>query len=449
MIPGEGRFDRRAFLGGACSIAVAGGDLPLLAADASGGDKFDFDTPYNRFGTDCVKWDAQVRRYGKDSIVAGMGISDTDFRTCPAITKALAERLKHENWGYLDMPKSFLEAIIGWNKRRYGIDIHPDRMLLSTGVHPSIVSALRAFSPPGSKVLLLTPAYDGFFGDIAAAGCKPEECPLKRVGGRYQIDLETLDRHITRDTNSLILCNPNNPTGNVWAPEDLTAVGELCTKRRVVVLVDEIHCDFVTKGQKYTPYCLLSNREVVMNSVTFKSASKSFSLSAMKCGWMYSDNPDYLARIASTGHSGDINTLGVVAARAALTEGEDWLNQLVGYIDGNHDFVESFLRKNVPLIQYAKAQGTYLAWLDVSGVVAKIGAKQQAAEANRGRAAAARTVTAEMIVQDYLVKEAKVQINAGSAYGLSAEGHMRMNIGTSRRTLEVALTNVASALRRA
>jgi cysteine-S-conjugate beta-lyase len=429
------------------NIALAGVNLPLLAAAASSGEAYDFDTPYNRFGTDCVKWDAQVRRYGKDSIVAGMGISDTDFRTAPAITKALAERLKHENWGYLDMPQSFLDAIIGWNKRRYGIEIHPDRMLLSTGVHPSILSALRAFSPPGSKVLVLTPTYDGFFGDIAAAGCKREESPLKLVGGRYQIDLEELDRHISRDTNSLILCNPNNPTGNVWSPEELTAVGELCTKRRVVVLVDEIHCDFVTRGQKYTPYCLLSNRDVVMNSVTFKSASKSFSLSAMKCGWMYSDNADYIARIAATGHSGDINTLGVIAARAGLSEGEDWLNHLVTYIDGNHDFVVDFVRENIPLIRYEKAQGTYLAWLDVSEVVDKIGAKERAREASSTRGPAARTVTPEMIVQDFLVKEAKVQINAGSAYGSGGEGRMRMNIATSRRTLELALTNLANALR--
>ena len=138
-----------------------------------------------------------------------------------------------------------------------------------------------------------------------------------------------------------------------------------------------------------------------------------------------------------------------MAARAALVEGEDWLNQLVAYIDGNHDFVESFLRENVPLIRYAKAQGTYLAWLDVSALVDRIGAKEQAAEANRGRPAAARPVTAEMIVQDYLVKEAKVQINAGTSYGLGGEGHMRMNIGTSRRTLELALASVANALRRA
>jgi cysteine-S-conjugate beta-lyase len=449
MSPGKSGFHRRALLGSAWSLALTRANLPLLAAAASGSEKFDFDTPYNRFGTDSTKWDGQIRRYGKDSIVAGMGISDTDFRTAPAITRALAERVRHENWGYLDMPQSFLEAIVAWNRRRYGVEIHRDRMLLSTGVHPSIVSALRAFSPPGSKVLLLTPTYDGFFGDIAAAGCKPEECPLKLAGGRYQIDLETLDRHISRDTNSLILCNPNNPTGNVWSAGDLTAVGELCTRRRVVVLVDEIHCDFVTGGNKYTPYCLLGNRDVVMNSVTFKSASKAFSLSAMKCGWMYSDNADYLARIAATGHSGDINTLGVIAARAAYTEGEEYLNQLVPYIDGNHDFLESFLRRTVPLIRYAKAQGTYLAWLDVSGVVARIGAKEKAAEANRGRAATARPVTAEMIVQDYLVKEARVQINAGTNYGLAGEGHMRMNIGTSRQTLELALTNIASALGRA
>jgi cystathionine beta-lyase len=181
-----------------------------------------------------------------------------------------------------------------------------------------------------------------------------------------------------------------------------------------------------------------------MNSVTFKSASKSFSLSAMKCGWMFSDNADYIARIAATGHSGDINTLGVIAAGAAYAEGENWLDQLVAYIDGNHDFVETCLRENVPLIKYAKAQGTYLTWLDVSAVVAKIGAKEQAAEANRGRAAAARPVTAEMIVQDF-PEGGQVQINAGTSHGRWGRPGMRMNIATSRRTLEVALMNVASA----
>jgi cystathionine beta-lyase len=445
-LAGKARLDRRAFFKSSSLAALAAAPGPLHAAEA--GRKFDFDTPYNRVGTNSIKWDAQLRNFGAGSLVAGMGISDTDFRTAPVITEALNQRVKHENWGYLDMPRSFPETIISWNKRRYGIEIHPDRMLLSTGVHPSIISALRAFSPRGSKVLMLTPAYDGFFGDITAAGCVAEQCPMKLVDNRYQIDLEELDRHISADTKSLILCNPSNPTGNVWTAAELTAVGELCTRRGVVVLVDEIHCDFVTPGHKYTPYCLLPNREVVMNSVTFKSASKAFSLSALKCGWMYSDNASYIARIAATGHSGDINTLGVVATQAAYTGGEPWLAELVAYIDANHDFTEKYLREKAPLIRYTKAQGTYLAWLDVNPLIAKLGAVEKAAAATRQRPAGARPVTASMLVQEFLVKQAKVQINPGSAYGFVGEGRMRMNLATSRKTLALALDNIAGALRR-
>jgi cysteine-S-conjugate beta-lyase len=351
-----GTMDRRLFLGGTGGVLLAQGQ----------GSGVDFDTPYSRFGTDSTKWDAQEKRYGKGAILAGMGISDTDFRTAPVITRALKKRLEHENWGYLDMPQSFIEAIVGYNRRRYGIEIPRENLVLSTGVHPSIVSAIRAFSPAGGKVILLTPTYDGFFGDITAAGCVAEECPMAVARGRFEIDLERLDRQITAETRSLILCNPNNPTGNVWTAKELTALGELCTRRGVVVLVDEIHCDFVMGGRKYQPYSLLENREVVMNSVTFKSASKSFSLSAMKCGWMYSENGAYMDRIRATGHSGDINTLGVVAAQAALNEGEAWLGELVRYIDGNHEFVARYVKAKLPEIQYEKAEGTYLAWIDVS-----------------------------------------------------------------------------------
>ena len=151
------------------------------------------------------------------------------------------------------------------------------------------------------------------------------------------------------------------------------------------------------------------------NSITFKSASKSFSLSAMKCGWMFSENPDYIAKVLASGHSQDFNTLGMIASLAAYNGGEEWLNQLVEYIDGNHDFLQSYLRTNMPLITVAKAQGTYLAWLDVSKVVDKIGAKEQAAEANRNRAAGLKPVTPEMMVERFFVKNAKVQINPGPA----------------------------------
>ena len=445
-------LNRRAFLRSAPITALLGavGTGSSRAADAPGtaAGKYDFDTPYDRVGTDCVKWDQQIRLFGRENIAVAMGIADMDFRCAPVITKALTERMQHENWGYLDVPRSFVDAIVNWNKRRYDIIINPDLLLLATGVHPAIISALRTFSPPGSKVLLLTPAYDGFYGDISHVGCKPEECLMKIVNGRYAIDFEDLERHISHDTNTLILCNPHNPTGNCWSREDLTTVGEICTRRRVVVLADEIHCDFVTKGNQYTPFSTLDNRDIVMNSITFKSASKSFGLSALKCAWMFSDNADYINRVRAN-HRQDFNTLGMIAARAALTEGTDWLDQLVSYIDANHDFVESFVNANLPLIKVVKPQGTYLNWLDVSRVAEKIGAQEQAAEANKQQDPSKKPITAEVMVQRHLIMNARVQLNPGSNYGYGGTGRMRMNIATSRKTLELALTNLAKALPRA
>ena len=282
-------------VGSGTSVATAAAGLAVAASNA----KFDFDTPYNRFGTDSTKYDQQARVYGKENIQVGMGIADMDFRAAPSITKALTERLQHENWGYLDMGgpamKSFTEGIVSWNKRRYGVDINPDLMVITTGVHPGLIAALKTFSPPGSKVILQTPTYNGFYSDLTAAGTIEEANPLKLVNGRYSMDFEDLERRISHDTNSLILCNPQNPTGNCWSKEDLLRLGEICTRRRVVVLADEIHCDFVTKGNKYTPYASIGNKEIVNNSLTFKAASKSFGLAAMKCAWFYSDNADYVA----------------------------------------------------------------------------------------------------------------------------------------------------------
>jgi cystathionine beta-lyase len=443
--------NRRSFLRNAGLTALvgavgSGSSAATLAAGAAAapGDRFDFDTPYNRIGTDSTKWDAQIRNFNLDTLVAGMGTADMDFRVAPAISKALADRIQHENWGYLDIPKSFVEGIVGWNKRRYGITVNPDSVLITTGVHPALIAAMRAFSPPGTKVLLLTPTYNGFYGDIRFVGCQPEECEMKAVNGRYSINFEDFERRISHNTNTFILCNPQNPTGNVWTREDLTRLGEICLRRRVVVLADEIHCDFVSKATTYTPFASLDNRDIVMNSITFKAASKSFGLAAMKCAWCFSDNADYMSRVRAANRT-DLTTLGMIASKAAYAGGEDWLNQCVSYIEGNQDFVESYVRANIPLIKAVKAQGTYLSWLDVRAVIDKIGAKEAAAEASRQ---AGRPVTPETIVERFLVKNAKVHMTQGASYGKGGEGHMRMNIGTSRKTLEAALSGMAAALRK-
>ena len=446
-------LDRRAFLKSAGMTALAGAAGPASSAEAavargttqSSGGRFDFDTIYDRIGTDCSKWDRQIAVYGRDKIEVPMGTADQDFRIAPVITRALQERIEHENHGYLTIPASYVESIVNWNKRRHGFEIDPDLLLHSAGVHPAIISTLRAFCPPGSKVLVQAPVYNGFYTDIRVVGCEASESPMTLVNGRYAMDFDDLERRIDHDTHALILCNPQNPTGNVWSREDLMRLGDICTRRRVVVLSDEIHCDFVSRGATYTPYATLEDEAIVRNSITYKSASKSFNLSGMKVAYMFSSNPDYIARIKGTGqHRQGINTLGVIAAQAAYDHAEEWQNQLVDYLDGTLDYVESFVNSSMPFVKVVKPQGTYLAWLDVSEVVDRIGAKRTAAEAS----AREGQVTPETIVQRYLVEHAHVLLNTGSSYGFGGAGHMRMNTATSRKLVELALTNMARALGR-
>src|SRR3954467_6911840 len=449
-------FGRRSFLKNAGLTALAGAvgggssvaSVAASAAIAASTGKFDFDTPYNRFGTDSVKYDQQIRVFGKDSVQVGMGIADMDFRVAPAITKGLTARLQHENWGYLDMPKAFPDGIIAWNKKRYGVDIPPDNLVITTGVHPGLIAALRAFAPPGSKVILQTPTYNGFYGDLTATGTLEQANPLKYTNGRYSMDFEDLERKITQDTNVLILCNPQNPTGNAWSKEDLLKLGEICLRRRVIVLADEIHCDFATKGNKYTPFASIGNKAIVDNSLTFKAASKSFGLAAMKCAWFFSTNAELVAR-AKVNNRADLTTLGMIASQSAYSGGEEWLNECVDYIDGNHDFAQQYITANIPMIKVGqKAQGTYLLWLDVSAIADRINAKALAADANKSLKPGMKPLTPEQMVERHLVKVAKVHLNAGSSYGSGGENHMRMNIATSRKTLELALSNLATALRK-
>ena len=453
-------LNRRAFIRNAgltaLAGAAAGASNPLRAAESvtefqsPTNGKFDFDTVYSRFGTDSTKFDQQIRVYGKDSVQVGMGIADIDFKAAPSITRAINERVKHENWGYLDMgvwtPK-VTEAVAAWNKRRYGVTIEPSTMQISAGVHPALIAALKAFSPPGSKVLLTTPTYNGFYSDLRESQTIAEESPMKFVNGKFQIDFDDFERRISIDTHSFILCNPQNPTGNCWSADDLLRIGEICLKHRVVVLADEIHCDWVGKGQKYTPFASLSNTAVVDNSLTFKAASKSFGLAAHKVAWFYSTNPTLMARVDPY-HRADLNTLGMVANLAAVAEGEEWLRQANEYVDANHELVVNFVNeKMAPMIKVHRAEGTYLTWLDITGIAEKINSKKLADDYNRTKPANMPSLTPEQMVERYFVKTAKVHLNQGASYGKGGANHMRMNIGTSRKLVELALNNLAAACR--
>ena len=465
-------FLRNAGLGGgvlalgplAASIAAS---APAAAAPMSG--KFDFDTPYNRIGTDSVKWDMPVRVNHMNRIIAGMTTADMDFKCAPSITAALKKRMEHENWGYVDMaspgPTAFNIGIIAWIDRRYGIkNINPEQMGITTGVHAGIIASMRALCPPGSKVLMATPIYSGFYGDVRFTNTVAEESLMKYVNGRYEMDWADFERRMTPDVKVSILCNPQNPVGRAWTKEELTRYGDLCLKHNIVVLSDEIHCDFVSKGQKYVPFANLDDKKVVANSITFKSGSKSFSLSGQMCAWYFSTNPEVFARTSFENHP-DLNVLGMVAEQAAYSGGEEWLDQLVGYIDGNLDFAHDYIKTNIPLIKVGnKPEGTYLQWIDVTAIADKIGAKKMADDANQqakeaagkmgtdysGRAemTAVRVQTPDDLGQHWMAKNAFVQLNAGTSYGLGGANHMRMNIATSRKTLKAALDSMAAATKK-
>ncbi len=453
-------LNRRSFLRNAGLTALAGAAVsrsnPLMAAagsafQAPANGKYDFDTIYNRFGSHSTKFDQQIRVYGKGSVEVGMGIADIDFKAAPFITDALNARMKHENWGYLDMGEAtpmMTEAVAAWNKKHYGIDIDPSTIVLSAGVHPGLIAALLTFSPKGSKVLLQTPTYNGFYSDLNFTQTKSEDVPLKFVNGQFAMDFEEFERRISIDTHTFILCNPQNPTGNCWSAADLTRIGEICLRHRVIVLADEIHCDWVGKGQKYTPFASLPNKAIVNNSLTFKAASKSFGLAAHKLAWFHSTNPDLLARV-KVNHRADLNTMGIVANQAAITQGDEWLRQANEYVDGTHDMVVNYIHDKIPMIKTHRAQGTYLTWLDVTAVAEKINSKQLAADYNKSKPANMPALTPEQMVERFFVKNAKVHLNQGAGYGTGGANHMRMNIGTSRKLVETALNNMAAACKSA
>ncbi|MDE0004819.1 MAG: aminotransferase class I/II-fold pyridoxal phosphate-dependent enzyme [Rhodospirillaceae bacterium] len=441
-------LSRRAFLRRTGMTAVLGavGAKPSLTG-AQGlpasisRQTFDFDEIYDRRDSESIKWDRPIEGVEAE-IEVGMGIADMDFRAAPCITDALARRCEHENWGYLERPDSFTQAIVDWNQRRYGLEIDPGSIELTSGVHSGLIAALRTFSPPGSSVLMNTPTYDGFYNfELRYSRTVAEDSEMQIVDGRYQVDWDDFERRAGR-ANVFILCNPQNPTGNCWSEEDLLRMGEICLRHRVIVLADEVHCDFVTAGNRYTPFASLPDQEIVNNSLTFKGASKSFSLAAMKAAWYFSTNPDLLARVRSNTRV-DLSTLGMEANRAALIEGDDWLDQLLPYIDANHDFAERYLRENIPMIKFTKPQGTYLAWLDVSELAERIGARELAEEENR---TSETTVTPEQIMQRWFGSNARIYLNPGSAYGTGGAGHMRMNLATSRLLIRRALDNIAAAV---
>ena len=287
-----------------------------------------------------------------------------------------------------------------------------------------------------SRTLMVTPIYNGFYSMTSHTRSATVDSPMIFKNGRWEIDWQDLESKMTPDVNAMIVCNPQNPTGNAWTEAELLRLGRLCLEHQIVVLSDEIHSDFVRQGHNYVPFASLPDKEVVANSISFNAVSKTFNLAGMKTAYFHSTNPTLLGRIQQN-HRADLTILGVVANEAAYREGGEWFDQVMPYIDANHTFTEDYVTRNMPMVQYKRAEGTFLTFMDFSRVMRAINAEEMAKEKGYR--------SPERYFQDWLVEHSGVLLNPGDTYGAGGEGHMRMNIASARVVLEGALDAMAQA----
>lgn len=438
----KNKLDRRFFIKGAGAAALMGGaiTLPLNTTSAKGmghmnmSMAYDLNEEFNRIGSGDYKWDAIRKLARPHDLPFPMGVADMDFRTMPQVTAALQKRLNHHNWGYEAPPADYLDNIIAWNKKRYGQDVKRSTIRNCIGVLDGVISTLRAATTPGDKVILHTPNYSSFFHIITDGLCELAESDLIIKDGVYDFDYEDTEKLLKDGATAIILCNPQNPTGNCWTKEQLTKLGDLANEYGALVIADEIHCDFVNKHAKYVPYASIG-AAYAKNSVTYKSTSKSFNLAAHRTAYMFCEDEELMDRIVKQGSHYRVllNSLGIIASNAAYKHGATYMDDMQSYIDGNCHFLEKFCTEKLPLVDYKTQEGTYLAWLDCSGLAKKLGKPE--GDDRIGD-----------MMQKFFIEKAGVNINPGENYGRTGVGYMRMNLGTTHKKLHGALNAMEKAL---
>ena len=323
---------------------------------------FNFDYNPERRGTGSLKWDVEENELP-------MWVADMDFETAPVVKKAIEERAKHGIYAYTIVPDEWYSSIIGWWKRRYNFTIKKEWLQFCTGIVPAISCIVKRVTNLGDRVAVLTPAYNIFFNSIENAGRTVAECHLEYKDGKYSLDFKALEEVLSHPlTTMLIFCNPHNPTGNIWTKEEIAKVGKLCKKHGVVVISDEIHCNFVINGEKYIPFASVSE-ECADISITCISASKTFNIAGLQSAAVSIPNAHLREKVVRGLNSDEVaepNCFAIDSVIAAFNEGEEWLDGLNKYLAENRRYVYEYLSKNLPEVTAIKANATYLVWIDCS-----------------------------------------------------------------------------------
>ena len=384
--------------------------------------KYDFDKTIDRRATNSYKWDSAPEG------VLPMWVADMDFRTASAIIDALQKRVAHGIFGYTRVPDAYYDAVTSWFSRRHGWDIAREWIIYTSGVVPAVSAVIKALTVPGDKVIVQTPVYNCFFSSIRNNGCEIVSNPLRRTADTYEMDFDALER-CAADPRAkvMLLCNPHNPAGRVWTPDELTRLGNICLRNGVTVVADEIHCELVYQGFKYTPFASLSDA-FLHRSVTCVSPSKAFNIAGLQIANIVAFDNDLRSRIdkaININEVCDVNPFGVAATIAAYNEGEEWLNQLVDYLHGNYEAMAEFCRRELPEFPITRLEGTYLVWMDCSSLGMPSDALEHA-----------------------LLDDARLWLNAGTMYGAEGEGYMRWNIAYPRSVMLDGLNRFLNFVRR-
>lgn len=386
--------------------------------------KYNFDEIINRENTASVKYDLRLQIFGKKDVIP-MWVADMDFKTPDFIINAMKERTKHEVFGYSIRPKSYFTSIINWLKRRHQWQIKEDWISFSPGIVPAINMAILAYTNEGDKIIVQPPVYFPFFSAIDNNKRSLVENPLVLKNNRYCIDFKDLEEKL-KDAKMLILSNPHNPGGSVWKKDELKKLGEMCIENNVLIMSDEIHADLVFPENKFTPMASISD-SIANCTVTFIAPSKTFNMAALATSSVIISNKELKEKydkVLDTIHIGMGNVFGTVASEAAYTFGDEWLDQLLEYLSKNIDLAESYFTENIPQIKMMRPEGTYLVWLDCSGL-------------NLG----------EKDLKDFMINDAELGFNDGRMFGSGGEGFMRMNIACPRKTILDALIQLETAVK--
>ncbi len=387
--------------------------------------KYNFDTVIDRLSSNSAKWSLRKELTGTEDVLP-LWVADMDFACAPEIVEALKERVAHPIYGYTASSDKYYSGLIEWMKKRHDWSgIQRDWIGFTPGVVAGFNYAIQAYSHPGDKVILQPPVYYPMKMAIDNNGRRMVENPLKIVKGRYVMDYEDLEKKIEGRTKMIILCSPHNPVGRVWTRKELEQLVEVCEKKDIVIVSDEIHFDLILGKTKHTCTATISE-EAMQRTVTLVAPSKTFNLAGLSNSSAIIPNKNLRNSFLNVLESNGVhfaNTFGMVSQEAAYMSGEAWLDELLVYLRGNLKYLEDFIEKKIPGLKVYPLEGTYLAWVDCSS----LGLSDEK-------------------LKDFMLKKAKLWLDEGTMFGSGGSMFMRVNIACPRSTLKMALERLEKAV---